>query len=67
MRPGIYLAYFYLEHEQGEKINDKGNSVLAVYVNDRTYKLLDKLDEINFDDYLLIYSVKSLMKDLMAD
>ena len=24
MRPGIYLAYFYLEHEQGEKINDKG-------------------------------------------
>lgn len=38
----------------------KGNSVLAFYLNDETYKQVDKLDEITYDDYFKIYVTNQL-------
>jgi len=38
----------------------EGNSVLAFYLNDKTYKQVDKLDEITYDDYFKIYATNQL-------
>ncbi len=37
-----------------------GNSVLAFYLNDSTYKHVDSLDKIVYDDYFKIYVTNSL-------
>lgn len=41
--------------EKFDFFNYEGNSILAVYLNDKTFAQANKLDEITFDDYFYIY------------
>jgi hypothetical protein len=41
---------------RADEFNYEGNSILAYYLNNTTYKQVDKLNEIIFDDYFQIYA-----------
>ena len=45
---------------RADEFNYEGNSILAYYLNNATYKQVDKLDEITFDDYFQIYATNKL-------
>jgi len=49
--------------ERADKFNYEGNSILAFYLNNETYKQVNKLDEKNVDDYFQIY-VTNKLKDI---
>lgn len=43
-----------------DKFEYKGNTVLAFYLNNKTYKEVNKLDQIVYDDYFKIYATDNL-------
>lgn len=45
---------------RADEYNYEGNSILAYYLNNSTYKQIDKLNEITFDDYFQIYVTNKL-------
>lgn len=53
--------YTPIVNERAKKYDLEGNVILGLYLNDNTYSKIDKLNDDNFDDYVKIYSPKSLM------
>lgn len=45
--------------ERADNTEYEGNSELGFYLNNETYKKVNKINEINFDDYFKIYATKS--------
>ena len=45
---------------KADEFNYQGNSILAYYINDSTFKQVEKIDEITFDDYFQIYVTDEL-------
>lgn len=53
---GMTECYFVPKvKEMFDLFNYPGNSMLAVFLNNNTFTQVDKLDEIEFDDYFTIY------------
>jgi curved DNA-binding protein CbpA len=48
-----------LVNKWANQLNHEGNSIHALYFNDKTYKQIENLGEFSFDDYFQIYSVNS--------
>jgi len=46
--------------ERADKLSTEDNLILGVYLNNSTFKQVDKLDEITFDEYIQIYAGKKL-------
>jgi len=46
-----------------DKLLPKGSIALGYYLNNKTYENVNKLNEIEYDDYLLVFSTELLIKD----
>ena len=53
-------------YAKDSRLGYKENSTFAIYLNNDTYKQIDSLEKINFDDYVKIYATESL-KNLNTD
>ena len=43
---------------RADNLNTEGNYILAYYINNDTYKQINNLDNITFDDYLKVFTFK---------
>jgi hypothetical protein len=46
--------------EKADKFDLAGNQILGFYLNESTYKQVESINEIAFDDYVKVYSPKSI-------
>ena len=46
--------------EKADKFDLAGNIILGIYLNDSTYKMVSRINEVPFDDYIKVFCPKSL-------